>query len=74
MLFVDEVYQLKPKSNPLGGSILDYLLTEMEDRRGQGPPQIAQAVLQIRLHALVSCHLPDVLMSFCRALGAGSWR
>jgi replication-associated recombination protein RarA len=35
VLFIDEVYQLKPNSNQLGGNILDYLLTEMEDRRGK---------------------------------------
>ena len=34
VLFVDEAYQLNPKTNPMGGQILDYLLPEMENRRG----------------------------------------
>ena len=34
ILFVDEAYQLNPKTNPMGGQILDYLLPEMENRRG----------------------------------------
>ena len=33
VLFVDEAYQLNPKTNPMGGQILDYLLPEMENRR-----------------------------------------
>eukprot|EP00930_Biecheleria_cincta_P074284 TRINITY_DN6148_c0_g3_i1.p1 TRINITY_DN6148_c0_g3~~TRINITY_DN6148_c0_g3_i1.p1 ORF type:complete len:2010 (+),score=360.50 TRINITY_DN6148_c0_g3_i1:98-6127(+) len=35
VLFIDEAYQLNPKTNPFGGSILDYLLPEMENRRGK---------------------------------------
>jgi hypothetical protein len=29
VLFVDEAYQLNPKTNPMGGQILDCLLPEM---------------------------------------------
>ena len=34
VLFIDEAYQLNPKTNPLGAQVLDYLLPEMENRRG----------------------------------------
>ena len=34
VLFIDEAYQLNPKTNPMGGQILDYLLPEIENRRG----------------------------------------
>ncbi|CAD7960252.1 unnamed protein product, partial [Amoebophrya sp. A25] len=33
VLFVDEAYQLNPKTNPLGAQVLDFLLPEMENRR-----------------------------------------
>ncbi|KAL6759018.1 P-loop containing nucleoside triphosphate hydrolase protein, partial [Haematococcus lacustris] len=35
VLFVDEAYQLNPKINPSGAAVLDYLLPEMENRRGK---------------------------------------
>ncbi|KIY94942.1 Stage V sporulation protein K [Monoraphidium neglectum] len=36
VLFIDEAYQLNPKTNPLGGrEVLDLLLTEAENRRGK---------------------------------------
>ncbi|GFH06095.1 NFX1-type zinc finger-containing protein 1, partial [Haematococcus lacustris] len=35
VLFVDEAYQLNPKANPSGAAVLDYLLPEMENRRGK---------------------------------------
>ncbi|KAJ1457712.1 P-loop containing nucleoside triphosphate hydrolase protein, partial [Pelagophyceae sp. CCMP2097] len=34
-LFIDEAYQLEPKSNPMGRQVLDLLLTNMEDHRGR---------------------------------------
>ncbi|KAJ8602140.1 hypothetical protein CTAYLR_001663, partial [Chrysophaeum taylorii] len=34
-LFVDEAYQLEPKTNQIGRQVLDYLLAEMEDKRGK---------------------------------------
>ncbi|KAF5840889.1 P-loop containing nucleoside triphosphate hydrolase protein [Dunaliella salina] len=35
VLFLDEAYQLKPKSNPMGAQVMDLLLPEMENRRGR---------------------------------------
>lgn len=35
VLFVDEAYQLNPKTNPMGAQVLDALLPEMENRRGR---------------------------------------
>eukprot|EP00798_Chlamydomonas_sp_ICE-L_P024108 gene24108-9683_t len=35
VLFVDEAYQLNPKTNPSGAQVLDALLPEMENRRGK---------------------------------------
>ncbi|KXZ51992.1 hypothetical protein GPECTOR_10g1014 [Gonium pectorale] len=35
VLFLDEAYQLNPKTNPMGAQVLDYLLPEMENRRGK---------------------------------------
>ncbi|KAJ9507979.1 hypothetical protein QJQ45_021314 [Haematococcus lacustris] len=35
VLFLDEAYQLNPKINPSGAAVLDYLLPEMENRRGK---------------------------------------
>ncbi|KAG2423774.1 hypothetical protein HXX76_015050 [Chlamydomonas incerta] len=35
LLFLDEAYQLKPKSNPMGAQVLDALLPELENRRGK---------------------------------------
>jgi Holliday junction resolvasome RuvABC ATP-dependent DNA helicase subunit len=35
VLFIDEVYQLNPQDDSNGALILDYLLTEVEDRRGK---------------------------------------
>ncbi|GFH23953.1 uncharacterized protein HaLaN_21657, partial [Haematococcus lacustris] len=35
VLFVDEAYQLNPRTNPSGAAVLDYLLPEMENRRGK---------------------------------------
>eukprot|EP00884_Botryococcus_braunii_P010986 jgi/Botrbrau1/1988/Bobra.0052s0030.1 len=35
VLFIDEAYQLKPALNPQGAQVLDYLLPEMENRRGK---------------------------------------
>lgn len=35
VLFVDEAYQLEPQSNPTGRQVLDCMLVEMEDRRGE---------------------------------------
>ncbi|GFH21452.1 NFX1-type zinc finger-containing protein 1, partial [Haematococcus lacustris] len=35
VLFLDEAYQLNPKTNPSGAAVLDYLLPEMENRRGK---------------------------------------
>lgn len=34
VLFLDEAYQLNPKTNPTGAQVLDYLLPEMENKRG----------------------------------------
>ncbi|MEW5313864.1 MAG: hypothetical protein WDW38_005396 [Sanguina aurantia] len=34
VLFIDEAYQLNPKVNPQGAQVLDYLLPEMENKRG----------------------------------------
>ncbi|MEW5300661.1 MAG: hypothetical protein WDW36_003575 [Sanguina aurantia] len=34
VLFIDEAYQLNPKLNPQGAQVLDYLLPEMENKRG----------------------------------------
>ncbi|KAG2495742.1 hypothetical protein HYH03_006339 [Edaphochlamys debaryana] len=35
VLFLDEAYQLNPKTNPMGAQVLDYLLPEMENQRGK---------------------------------------
>ncbi|KAG2492324.1 hypothetical protein HYH03_009275 [Edaphochlamys debaryana] len=35
VLFLDEAYQLNPKTNQAGAQVLDYLLPEMENRRGK---------------------------------------
>eukprot|EP00775_Hariotina_reticulata_P004272 gene4272-4525_t len=35
VLFLDEAYQLDPAKNPLGAQVLNYLLPEMENRRGK---------------------------------------
>ncbi|PNH08303.1 NFX1-type zinc finger-containing protein 1 [Tetrabaena socialis] len=35
VLFLDEAYQLNPKTNPMGAQVLDFLLPEMENRRGK---------------------------------------
>ena len=34
VLFIDEAYQLNPTTSALGAQVLDYLLPEMENRRG----------------------------------------
>eukprot|EP00884_Botryococcus_braunii_P010997 jgi/Botrbrau1/1989/Bobra.0052s0031.1 len=35
VLFIDEAYQLKPAVNPQGAQVLDYLLPELENKRGK---------------------------------------
>lgn len=35
VLFIDEAYQLDPKMNPIGQQVLNYLLPEMENKRGK---------------------------------------